>query len=210
MKVNVGNFIRICSAKDGASYSNNEVLLVSWVVPGADGTVACYLPNDRKSMWNGEIIGTMDIRRKIAIVSADEYVPYDRPGVPAWLRLYNGGEFPIKFREDRSIVVGRDIFEHNKIFNIEDIPSECGDILYKPDNLKVGDIVRFREWDDMANEFGLNWSGNIDVRFTFIQEMRGLCGTEHVIKEIDGDRILLPDVIYTISKDMLEFIVGTV
>lgn len=41
---------------------------------------------------------------------------------------------------------------------------------------KVGDLVRVREWDDMAKEFGVNLFGNIECRPTFVDNMKCYCG----------------------------------
>ena len=43
---------------------------------------------------------------------------------------------------------------------------------------KVGDKVRVRQWDDMANEFGLHGRKDIDIpNCTFVKEMRKYCGS---------------------------------
>ena len=72
----------------------------------------------------------------------------------------------------------------------------------------VGDTVVFKEWDEMAEEFGLREeTGNVDCRFIFTEEMRFLCGTEHVIRRISNDgHIRFSDGAadeYHISSDMI-------
>lgn len=60
--------------------------------------------------------------------------------------------------------------------------------------LQVGDKVQFREWDDMANEYGTNWSGNINCDNTFMREMKHLCGTyATVVDASDTTNIKLTD-----------------
>lgn len=48
----------------------------------------------------------------------------------------------------------------------------------------VGDVVIVRDWDDMEEEFGLDYEEDIDCEFTFTKGMAYLCGTQHVISEI--------------------------
>lgn len=73
-------------------------------------------------------------------------------------------------------------------------------------NPQVGDLVRFRDWDDMASEFGIS-SGDIDCTFTFAAEMRFLCGREFVIESIDDGHYYGHDSGYHVSKDMIEMAV---
>ena len=51
---------------------------------------------------------------------------------------------------------------------------------------QVGDIVRIRDWDDMADEFGVNSYGSIRCNGNFIPSMRYLCGLELQIASIDN------------------------
>lgn len=71
-----------------------------------------------------------------------------------------------------------------------------------------GDRVRFRSWDDMKEEFGLDsYERYIDCRFQFVEDMRDLCGKEYTIDWIDADgEVGLEsfDEPYTISTDMIE------
>lgn len=80
---------------------------------------------------------------------------------------------------------------------------------YQREDFHVGDRVRFRDWDDMANEFGLNCNGSIDVFHSFPEFMKHLCGTTAVISKIDGTSVLLKDFEvddhdYFYSFDMIE------
>lgn len=43
------------------------------------------------------------------------------------------------------------------------------------EELKEGDWIRIREWDDMEKEYGLN-GDNIKVPFSFVRDMRKYCG----------------------------------
>ena len=57
---------------------------------------------------------------------------------------------------------------------------------------KAGDLVRIREWEDMAAEFGIRSVGEeryIDCSAGFMWDMRHLCGMEFTIvdpREYDG------------------------
>lgn len=59
--------------------------------------------------------------------------------------------------------------------------------------IHVGDVLRVREWEDMAAEFGINTNGNIDPRYeeygrtsveTFYKRMRDLCGKTFTVAKI--------------------------
>ena len=73
---------------------------------------------------------------------------------------------------------------------------------------QVGDIVRIRDWGDMVSEFGLNDAGNIPCKFTFIQDMKKLCGRVFEITDVasTGKYSGLKGYMYSISKDMIEFV----
>lgn len=65
----------------------------------------------------------------------------------------------------------------------------------KAEDIFVGQKVRFREWDDMAAEFGVDpVTGSIKCEYTFSRKMRYLCGTEFEIKNISWkyDEIISP------------------
>ena len=61
-------------------------------------------------------------------------------------------------------------------------------------NLKVGDKVTIRQWDDMAEEFGVDYDGDIKCKNIFISDMRKYCGKTFTIVDIKG-------YLYTLSDD---------
>ena len=75
---------------------------------------------------------------------------------------------------------------------------------------KVGDKVRIRQWDDMAEEFGLNENGNIDCLYCFVDEMKIFCGEIATIVCINGITVHLrfnngkSNSRWNFSRDMLE------
>lgn len=72
---------------------------------------------------------------------------------------------------------------------------------------KVGDIVKFKSWEEMEEEYGLNGSGNIKCEFCFTTEMEQTIdkNSGYVIERIEGSRIYLNGAPgYTYSKDMLK------
>lgn len=57
-----------------------------------------------------------------------------------------------------------------------------------------GDRVVFRDWDDMAEEFGTNGSGSaINVPLTFTKDMRHLCGQEFTVRKCSGVHVYLEE-----------------
>ena len=77
----------------------------------------------------------------------------------------------------------------------------------KQSDLHVGDLVRFRSWEDMEAQYGLNANGDIACKFTFTTEMLTLCNKECVVQAIldYGVMVDLDEAIwYSISADMLE------
>ena len=50
----------------------------------------------------------------------------------------------------------------------------------------IGDRVRFKTWDDMVDEFGLESKGHIDVGdgLYFLESMLYLCGREYVVEDV--------------------------
>lgn len=85
----------------------------------------------------------------------------------------------------------------------------------KAEDIYVGQRVRFREWDDMAAEFGVDAdSGLIPCSDGFSPGMRYLCGTEFEIENVDWEykeitspifeRPNLDCVSWCISFDMVE------
>lgn len=51
-------------------------------------------------------------------------------------------------------------------------------------DIKVGDYVQIRSFDDMVQEFGRTRSGSIDCRCTFTVDMKPLCGTVAKVTDI--------------------------
>ena len=60
---------------------------------------------------------------------------------------------------------------------------------------KVGDRVRFKSWDRMVKEYGIDEDGGISLPGCFVPSMKHLCGTYATISEITNqygdDRIFL-------------------
>ena len=60
-------------------------------------------------------------------------------------------------------------------------------------NLKIGDKVTIRQWDDMAEEFGVDYDGDIKRKSIFIPDMRKYCGKTFTIVDIEGHLYTLLD-----------------
>lgn len=73
-----------------------------------------------------------------------------------------------------------------------------------PDDIRVGDRVRFKTWEEMQREYG-DGVGVIPCRFAFMPEMRYLCGTEATVVRIGdiGQLFLEPPTTWSISTDMV-------
>ena len=73
-------------------------------------------------------------------------------------------------------------------------------------DFEIGDLVRIRDWDDMVDEFGYNGNENsIPCKYSFITDMRYLCGTEFEITDITGYQVYgCESDGFTISTDMIE------
>ena len=57
---------------------------------------------------------------------------------------------------------------------------------------KVGELVRIRQWDDMAKEFDLDADGDINCRMQFVKSMKYLCGKyAEITKNHDDGRVIL-------------------
>lgn len=67
---------------------------------------------------------------------------------------------------------------------------------YKGHDFQVGEVVRFRQWDDMKAEFSTMNDGYIYIpgRPGFISDMNHLCGTEAIIKGFINDPALWDDI----------------
>lgn len=81
-------------------------------------------------------------------------------------------------------------------------------------NFKVGDKVRIRQWDDMAEEFGMDGTDYIQTLEGFVELMRPLCGKKAKIGSIHGERVSLEDfedcegldTDFSYSMDMIEHV----
>ena len=73
-----------------------------------------------------------------------------------------------------------------------------------PDDIRVGDRVRFKTWEEMQREYGGNESC-IEGAFIFVAPMRHLCGTEATVVRIEngGQLFLEPATPWAISTDMV-------
>lgn len=82
-------------------------------------------------------------------------------------------------------------------------------------DIQVGDMVRFRQWEDMESEFGLNSRGSINCPFDFTLDMAYLCGKAYRVLGFEDSAletkklIILEDeyeeeLSWSISEDMLE------
>lgn len=71
---------------------------------------------------------------------------------------------------------------------------------------KIGDKVRIRNWEDMAEEFGTREDGHIPCNKTFTQGMKHLCGKEFEITELRAGGSVVSGLTdeYMISTDMIE------
>lgn len=57
-----------------------------------------------------------------------------------------------------------------------------------------GDRVVFRDWDDMAEEFGTNDVGSaINVEYTFTRDMQHLCGREFTVSKCINHHVYLEE-----------------
>lgn len=60
-------------------------------------------------------------------------------------------------------------------------------------DIRVGDVLRVREWDDMAQQYRIDSDGDIDMpQGYFFKAMRITCGSQFIIGEIDG-ALLYPE-----------------
>ena len=53
--------------------------------------------------------------------------------------------------------------------------------------IKIGDVVKIRQWDDMVSEFGINTLGNIPIphKITdFTSNMKRYCGEVFTVKNM--------------------------
>ena len=78
---------------------------------------------------------------------------------------------------------------------------------------KVGELVRIRQWDDMAEEFGINSSGAIICQCWFTVAMKPLCGKYAEIVSLNENDVVVKlkffncdglDTSWEYSTDMIE------
>lgn len=69
---------------------------------------------------------------------------------------------------------------------ISEKPSDDSDT-YFTDEIKVGNRVKIRDWDDMEEEFGLDSWGHINMPLCFNPAMKTFCGKIVVITRVDED-----------------------
>lgn len=70
-------------------------------------------------------------------------------------------------------------------------------------DFKVGDRVRIRQWDDMANEYECNCY-KLKCKGSFVDGMEYLCGREFIIREIIDNNYVDDIDGWQISTDMIE------
>lgn len=72
--------------------------------------------------------------------------------------------------------------------------------------IEIGDKLKIRSWEDMAEEFGVDNDGNIDSQVQFLAEMKSLCGKDFTV--FSGTSLLHStegfEGSYKITSDMLE------
>lgn len=78
----------------------------------------------------------------------------------------------------------------------------------KKTKIKIGDIVKFKSWREMEDEFGLTPSGDIDCEFVFTKYMKDLCEQYFQVNSINKryGSLILENIgkIYLISIDMVK------
>lgn len=53
----------------------------------------------------------------------------------------------------------------------------------RDEEIEIGDKLRIREWDDMAEEFGVDECGDIETKVWFTTGMRSSCGKPFTVSE---------------------------
>ncbi len=79
-------------------------------------------------------------------------------------------------------------------------------------NITVGGYYRVKTWEEMEEEYGLNESGNINVPFIFIPNMKYLCNKVVKVVSIRSahtsygyiDKILVENESWRFSEEMLK------
>lgn len=89
---------------------------------------------------------------------------------------------------------------------ISENPSDDGDT-YFTDEIKVGNRVKIRDWDDMKEEFGLDCCGHINAPLCFNSAMKKYCGKialiTHIDKDDDSFKISIDDRGWWFDKNMI-------
>lgn len=63
--------------------------------------------------------------------------------------------------------------------------------------IHIGDILTFRQWEDMESEFGVNSNGDIMTSpFLFTHSMKQFCGTTICVKEISSEGVITAFKVY--------------
>ena len=57
----------------------------------------------------------------------------------------------------------------------------------RDEDIHIGDVLRIRQWDDMAKEFGVNDYGSIPCRCAFTEDMCYLCGEKFTVSGFYND-----------------------
>lgn len=55
----------------------------------------------------------------------------------------------------------------------------------RDEDIRVGDVLRIRRWEDMEAEFGLTEDGEIPCVDTFTPYMRDLCGMTFTVRSVN-------------------------
>lgn len=85
----------------------------------------------------------------------------------------------------------------------------------RDENIHIGDVLRIRQWDDMADEFGVDSYGDIPCSSVFTKHMKSLCGKQFTVFSVNKELgIYCSDervewdgryhVMWKITADMLE------
>lgn len=73
--------------------------------------------------------------------------------------------------------------------------------------IKANKIYKFKSWEQMKKEFGMDYGGNIQCEYTFTKSMKYLCGKEYK-QEHHNDYYKCNDkwekIPQFISRDMLQ------
>lgn len=79
-------------------------------------------------------------------------------------------------------------------------------------DFNIGDEVVIRDWDDMAQEFGLQTDGSIRCHLFFVTKMKDLCGRHFTIVSVSPSGAVILDPKpgrWNISTDMIRHVNDT-